>query len=296
MSRQEYCMPCGEKGNPVFATETADGEPMCRGCAGVAERERKRREEALAAKDAVPAVEMTPEIDFVVTRKPRTYLTLPVVEKPRRVKPKKEPKPCTRGCGELTHRGHCRRMEPTETLSEADKTTLGEVISECRDRWAKDGVETLQLTAPPACKRGDPSCPCQDGDPCHYEGDNPMTPPAVIGMRMEMRIPQQTEEELRAKPPLETVAGLKAQRVTFQDIPALVVFRKPKGRTVELWEQLLACTAEAPVLKLECESIKKAGQLVLHLRARAKKFQKEIDSRRDDNVLYVWLVEMEKSA
>ena len=28
------------------------------------------------------------------------------------------------------------------------------------------------------CKYGDPYCPCQDGDPCHYEGDNPMTPPA----------------------------------------------------------------------------------------------------------------------
>lgn len=25
-----------------------------------------------------------------------------------------------------------------------------------------------------ACKYGDPTCPCQDGDPCHYEGDNPM--------------------------------------------------------------------------------------------------------------------------
>jgi hypothetical protein len=34
---------------------------------------------------------------------------------------------------------------------------------------------------PPApdvlCPYGDPLCPCQDGDPCHYEGDNPMTPP-----------------------------------------------------------------------------------------------------------------------
>jgi hypothetical protein len=30
------------------------------------------------------------------------------------------------------------------------------------------------------CKYGDPFCPCQDGDPCHYEGENPMTPPARI--------------------------------------------------------------------------------------------------------------------
>lgn len=26
------------------------------------------------------------------------------------------------------------------------------------------------------CKYGDPTCPCQDGDECHYEGDNPMRP------------------------------------------------------------------------------------------------------------------------
>lgn len=30
---------------------------------------------------------------------------------------------------------------------------------------------------PEVCKYGDPCCPCQDGDPCHYEGENPMTPP-----------------------------------------------------------------------------------------------------------------------
>src|SRR5205807_8097967 len=27
------------------------------------------------------------------------------------------------------------------------------------------------------CKYGDPFCPCQDGDTCHYEGENPMKPP-----------------------------------------------------------------------------------------------------------------------
>jgi len=33
--------------------------------------------------------------------------------------------------------------------------------------------------APKRCKYGDPLCPCQDGDQCHYEGKNPMTPPAA---------------------------------------------------------------------------------------------------------------------
>lgn len=27
------------------------------------------------------------------------------------------------------------------------------------------------------CKYGDPSCPCQDGDMCHYEGPNAWTKP-----------------------------------------------------------------------------------------------------------------------
>lgn len=30
------------------------------------------------------------------------------------------------------------------------------------------------------CKYGDLSCTCQDGDMCHYEGPNPMTPPIQV--------------------------------------------------------------------------------------------------------------------
>jgi hypothetical protein len=29
------------------------------------------------------------------------------------------------------------------------------------------------------CKYLDKTCPCQDGDLCHYEGENPMRPPQV---------------------------------------------------------------------------------------------------------------------
>lgn len=29
----------------------------------------------------------------------------------------------------------------------------------------------------PICPHGDPLCPCPDGDPCHYEGTNPMPSP-----------------------------------------------------------------------------------------------------------------------
>ena len=34
------------------------------------------------------------------------------------------------------------------------------------------------MTTP--CAYGDDTCPCQDGDQCHYEGPNPMLPPAVL--------------------------------------------------------------------------------------------------------------------
>ena len=30
-----------------------------------------------------------------------------------------------------------------------------------------------------ACRYGDMTCPCQDGLLCHYEGPNPMLPPAA---------------------------------------------------------------------------------------------------------------------
>lgn len=29
------------------------------------------------------------------------------------------------------------------------------------------------------CKHGDPYCPCQDWDPCHYEGNHPMQCPTT---------------------------------------------------------------------------------------------------------------------
>jgi len=38
------------------------------------------------------------------------------------------------------------------------------------------------------CKFGDVACPCQDGDPCHFEGENPMTPPTLL-----TAIPQSAE-------------------------------------------------------------------------------------------------------
>lgn len=39
------------------------------------------------------------------------------------------------------------------------------------------------------CKYGDPTCPCQDGDPCHYEGENPMNvPPEFVRNTLEKQM------------------------------------------------------------------------------------------------------------
>jgi len=37
------------------------------------------------------------------------------------------------------------------------------------------------------CKFLDPLCPCQDGDPCHYDGVNPMTPPSLQRLMVAAR-------------------------------------------------------------------------------------------------------------
>ena len=34
-----------------------------------------------------------------------------------------------------------------------------------------------------SCPHGDPLCPCQDGDPCHYEGKDAMTCPKILEER-----------------------------------------------------------------------------------------------------------------
>lgn len=36
---------------------------------------------------------------------------------------------------------------------------------------------TVIRVSRPGCPHGDQTCPCQDGDICHYEGDNPMRCP-----------------------------------------------------------------------------------------------------------------------
>jgi len=44
----------------------------------------------------------------------------------------------------------------------------------------KFGDEWDRIFGGKKCKYGDPTCPCQDGDMCHYEGPNPMKPPKLF--------------------------------------------------------------------------------------------------------------------
>lgn len=70
----------------------------------------------------------------------------------------------------------------------ACKTFYDRTLAKCG--WRTSFTESTVVMAldtlmeqgwtPPAartCPHGDPTCPCQDGDACHYEGDDPMQPP-----------------------------------------------------------------------------------------------------------------------
>lgn len=52
-----------------------------------------------------------------------------------------------------------------------------------RERAAALPLVVAEVRGVDACVHGDPYCPCQDGDTCHYEGDDPMRCPTtdVIG-------------------------------------------------------------------------------------------------------------------
>ena len=44
-------------------------------------------------------------------------------------------------------------------------------------RTPAEAEQAVEACFRPPCKHGDPFCPCQDGDLCHYEGANPMNTP-----------------------------------------------------------------------------------------------------------------------
>ena len=74
-----------------------------------------------------------------------------------------------------------------------------------RGKIAEQMIEIARLTT--KCKYGDPMCPCQDGDACHYEGDNPMTPPPIAALKA--RIAALEAENARLKDALRQANGVR---------------------------------------------------------------------------------------
>jgi len=63
----------------------------------------------------------------------------------------------------------------------SDEKILQRALDAERSMRERAEAEVARLTT--KCKYGDPMCPCQDGDACHYEGDNPMTPPPIAALK-----------------------------------------------------------------------------------------------------------------
>ena len=100
---------------------------------------------------------------------------------------------------EITWRNEAERILEN-VLEGTDLSAQWQEINKARKLLVRARLETLLKSdcvkeapenftqAPvegPRCKYGDTGCPCQDGDPCHYEGENPMKP--VEGPRCDDR-------------------------------------------------------------------------------------------------------------
>jgi hypothetical protein len=53
---------------------------------------------------------------------------------------------------------------------------VGAENARLRDALANNIIQLAQLRAI-GCRGNDPTCPCHDGDACHYRGENPMKTP-----------------------------------------------------------------------------------------------------------------------
>ncbi len=97
------------------------------------------------------------------------------------------------------------------------------------------------------CKYGDPSCPCQDGDLCHYEGENPMTPPAILLARLAAEQLRQSGWRVEAI----VIESLMAQLTHSQAVVAdlLAIARRAVNESArvhpDFMKQILSAIAKA---------------------------------------------------
>ena len=132
--------------------------------------------------------------------------------------------------------------------------------SKCRAAEA----EVARLTT--KCKYGDPMCPCQDGDACHYEGDNPMTPPPIAALKARIANYQASRDWA-----IDTLA--KALRVEAD-----------KTRAVEYYSRLAA----ERIAALEAERDIANARADTHL-ADAYSMRDQRDALAKDAERYRWL-------
>jgi hypothetical protein len=64
-------------------------------------------------------------------------------------------------------------LQVNREMDEADAGGGRKFIPPTAIDWLGDGIVRAILSTH-TCPHGDVTCPCQDGDPCHYEGPNPM--------------------------------------------------------------------------------------------------------------------------
>ena len=96
--------------------------------------------------------------------------------------------------------GYCDHLQYPEYCSvcaPAQKTP-------CKDCVASSSriAELERINNRLICPHGDSTCPCKDGLVCHYEGDDPMTPPMEF---MRTRIAELEAELARAREALKEV-------------------------------------------------------------------------------------------
>lgn len=91
--------------------------------------------------------------------------------------------------------------------SKFDDVKLTRAVSSGVERGFHTAEVRGSIPLPPTipCKYGDPLCPCQDGDMCHYEGPNPMAAPQPLG------VPRSGGEQIPRQGPRSTQQNLQPE-------------------------------------------------------------------------------------
>lgn len=106
------------------------------------------------------------------------------------------------------------------------------------------------------CKYGDPTCPCQDGDACHYEGPEPVMnvpPEHVRNVRAALEKNAADMEKLAQAASDDAERAIQRARAAEALNERLLAFvRKiPGRRAIRLYDSMLEDEAEALLASIE---------------------------------------------